>query len=106
MPGEHLGPGEQPCATLARYPVSARSAQASPMRRSNGGPAPGNPRRAAALRQSEHVPLQAAGRLVTIAGGSGRWTRARTDRSTSKYPAICELLSGEATYGVMTLRDS
>jgi hypothetical protein len=33
----------------------------------------GNLRRTAALRQSEHLLLQAAGHIVTIAGTSGRW---------------------------------
>jgi len=35
-----------------------------PRRRSDRDPAPDNPRRTAALRQSEHVPLPAAGHLV------------------------------------------
>ena len=33
----------------------------------------GNLRRTAALRQSEHLLLQATGHIVTIAGSSGRW---------------------------------
>ncbi len=33
----------------------------------------GNLRRTAALRKSEHLLLQAAGHIVTIAGSSGRW---------------------------------
>jgi len=57
----------------------------SPKAPSNCGPSSDNPRRTATLRQSKHVPLQAAGHLVTIAGCSGRWNP-RADGQRHEQP--------------------
>ena len=80
-----------------------------PRHRSNCGQAPDNPRRTATLRQSEHVPLQAAGYLVTIAGCSGRWNP-RTDARMHEqvcgddHPCITRSVIVRANYNVTGCR--
>jgi hypothetical protein len=51
----------------------------------------GNLRRTAALRQSEHLLLQAAGHIVTRTGSSGRWNpRMDRPRHEQIFGVLCE----------------
>src|SRR5262249_49883665 len=97
------------CDSGALSGISAgeeRKPDASPRRRSNGGQAPGNPNRTASLRQSEHVPPQAAGHLVTKLAVLSAGPRPRTDGNTNKYPGELRLAWPRGDRQVMTLRDS